>query len=176
VEALDDPVCLAAAALVGPDRLDQAGGSSVMEEEDALPDAPERSGPELIGAGAALRDAVRETPAHVVDEKVGEEIHRAVGQRGARVCRGAACDRLAGGERGCVAEGTAYLCKNGPPIRGGRRLGRGSWRGQHPHEVRKRLDVRDNGRIRLGGGPRGGGEVNRAVRRSLEDAVRSLDG
>src|SRR5438270_4953720 len=70
VEALDDLACLAAAASVRLDRIDQVGLSSVMEEEDALPDPPERSCAELIGACATLRDAVRQTRAHVVDEKV----------------------------------------------------------------------------------------------------------
>src|SRR5882762_7449584 len=145
-----------------------------MQEEDALPNTPEWSCAELVGAGATLRDAVRETSAHVVDEKVGEEFYRLVGQRATRASRGAACNRLARGERGCVAEGTAYLCENGPSIHGGRRIGRGGWRGQHPHEVGKRLDVRDHGRIRLGGGPRGRGEVKRVLGRGVEDAARSL--
>src|SRR5216684_5479171 len=174
IETLDDLVRLAAAASVGLDRLDQVGRSSVMEEEDPLPNAPERSCSELIGTRAALRDAVRETSAHVVDEKVGEELCRLVGQRAARASRGAACNRLACGERGSVAEGTAYLCENGPSIHGGRRIERGGWRGQHPHEVGKRLDVRDNGCIRLGGGPQGGGEVKRVLGRGVEDAARSL--
>ena len=61
-----------------------------MEEEDALSDAPERSGAELIRAGAALGDAVRKTFAHVMDEKVREEIRRLIGKRSARDGRGAA--------------------------------------------------------------------------------------
>src|SRR5580704_5167117 len=79
IEAVDDLICLAVLALVGLDRLHQIVGPSVMKEKDALPDAPERSCPELIGACAALRDAVRKTFTHVVDEKVREEIRSLVG-------------------------------------------------------------------------------------------------
>jgi hypothetical protein len=66
----DDPVCLAAMASVSSDSVYKVVGSSVMEEEDALSHAPQGSGSELVGASAALRDAVGETSAHVVDEKV----------------------------------------------------------------------------------------------------------
>src|SRR5580693_10744935 len=97
-----------------------------MEEKDALPNTPERSCSELIGTCATLRDAVRKTLTHVVDEEVGEEIHRLVGKRGTRVRRGTARNPLAGGERRRVAVDTTYLCENGPSIRGGRRLGRRS--------------------------------------------------
>ena len=71
-------------APVGFDSLHQIARPSVMEEKDALPDTPERSRSELIGACATLRDAVRKTSTHVVDEEVGEEIHGLVGKRGAR--------------------------------------------------------------------------------------------
>ena len=69
----DDLICLAATAPVIADGFHQVGRPSIMEEEDALSDAPERSGSELVGAGAALRDAVGEAFAHVVDEKVRVE-------------------------------------------------------------------------------------------------------
>ena len=77
-------------ALVSSDGVHQVGRPSVMEEEDALSDAPERSGSELVGAGAALRDAVGEAFAHVVDEKVREKIRRLIGKRSTRAGRGAA--------------------------------------------------------------------------------------
>ena len=70
-EARDDPIGLAPGALVVLDSLYQIACASVVEEEDALPDAPKRGGSELIGACATLRDAVRQTPAHAVDEEVG---------------------------------------------------------------------------------------------------------
>ena len=114
IETLDDLICLATVAPVGLDSLHQVGCPSVMEEEDALSDTPERSGPELIGACATLRDAVRKAFAHVVDEEVGEEIRRLVGKRSTRVRRGSAGNHLAGGKRRRVAVGAAYLCENGP--------------------------------------------------------------
>ena len=66
---LDYFIRLAANASVISDGLNEVGRSSVMEEEDALSDAPERSGSELVGSGAALGDAVGESCAHVVDRK-----------------------------------------------------------------------------------------------------------
>jgi hypothetical protein len=68
IEIFDDLVCFAAVALVISDGLHQIGCPSVMEKEDALSDAPERSGSELVGSGAALGDAVGESCAHVVDD------------------------------------------------------------------------------------------------------------
>jgi len=67
VELLNDIIGLASFAVVCSDGVDQIGRSSVMQEEDALSDAPERSGSELVRAGAALRNAVGEAFAHVVD-------------------------------------------------------------------------------------------------------------
>src|SRR6266849_1997787 len=80
IETVDDLVCLASVAPVGFDSLHQIACPSVMEEKDALPDTPERSCSELIRACATLRDAVRKTSTHVVDEEVGEEIHSLVGK------------------------------------------------------------------------------------------------
>ena len=72
-------------ALVGIDRLPQIAGASVMEEKDALPYTPKRSRSERIRAGASLRDTVRKTCTHVVDQEIGEQVHRLIGQRGARL-------------------------------------------------------------------------------------------
>ena len=112
VEMFDDLICLAAVALVGPDGVNQVGRSPIMKEEDALPDAPQESGSELIGAGAALCDAVGEAFAHVVNEKVRVKIRRLIGKRGAWTGRGAARNHRARGERGCMAVHTAYPCKS----------------------------------------------------------------
>ena len=112
-----------------------------MQEEQALPDTPERCCSELIGACATLRDAVREPSTHVVDEEVGEQIRSLVGKRDTRVRRGAAGNHLASDKRRSVAVDTTYLCEKGPSIYGGRRAGRRRRLRQHPHEVRKRLDV-----------------------------------
>src|SRR5579863_6241489 len=112
-----------------------------MEEKDALPDTPERSRSELIGARGALCDTVRKISTHVVYEQIGPEIHGLVGKRRTRNLRGTAGNHPAGGERRRVTVGTACLYEQGPPIQGGLRGGRRSGRRQHPHEVGKRLDV-----------------------------------
>ena len=67
IESVDDLVSLATAASVELDSLHQVGCPSIVQEKDALPDPPKRSRSELIGAGAALGDAIREANAHVVD-------------------------------------------------------------------------------------------------------------
>ena len=141
IETFDDLICLAARALVISDGIDQVARSSVMEEEDALSDAPEGSGSELVGAGAALRDAVGEVFAHMVDEKVGEKIRRLIGKRSTRAGRGAARNHCARGKRGCMTVRTAYLYKSAAPLLARRCGGSGSRRRQHPHEVGKRFDV-----------------------------------
>src|SRR5437868_3091185 len=48
------------------DRYAQVVGSPVVQEEDALTDAPQRSGAELAATGAALRDAVGKPVSHVM--------------------------------------------------------------------------------------------------------------
>jgi len=66
-EMFDDLICFAATALVISDGVHQVGRPSIVEEEDALSDAPEGSCAEFVGAGATLRDAVGEAFAHVVN-------------------------------------------------------------------------------------------------------------
>ena len=174
IETVDDLVRLAARAFMELDSLHQVARASVVEEKDALPNTPERSSSELIGACATLGDAVRETTAHVVDEDVGVEVHRLVGERRARDRRGAARNHLAGDKRRRVAVGAADPCENGPSIRGGRRIGRrGGW-GQHPHEVGERLDVSEGGGIDVGVARRRSREVERVVGRGGEDTAWSL--
>src|SRR6516164_6756433 len=139
IETFDDLICLAAIALVISNDFHQVGRPSIMEEEDALSDAPERSGSEFVGAGTTLRDAVGEAFAHVVDEKVGVKIRRLIGKRGARAGRGAARDLCARGKRGRMAVDTTDPCKSGASVLAGRGGGCG-W-GEHPHEVGKGFDV-----------------------------------
>src|SRR5262245_32579437 len=43
------------------DRLEQIPGAAVMQEEDALADAPQRSGTELLATSVALRNTVRQS-------------------------------------------------------------------------------------------------------------------
>jgi len=172
MEMFDDLICLAARALVISDSVYQVGRPSVMEEEDALSDAPEGSGAELVGAGAALRDAVGEAFAHVVDEKVRIKIRRLMGKRSTRAGRGAARNHRARSKRRFMAVDTAYLGKSGASLLAGRRGGSGSgWR-QHPHEVGKRFDVRDDRRVRIAGARWSCREVECVVRSGVEETPR----
>ena len=141
IEVFDYFICLAANAPVISDRLHEVGRSSVMEKEDALSDAPERSGSELVRASATLRDAIGESFPHMVDDKVRVKIRRLIGERNTRAGRGATRNLYPRGQRGCMAMDTAYLCKSGAPILAGRCGGRGSRWGQHAHEVGKGFDV-----------------------------------
>jgi hypothetical protein len=78
VEVFDDLICLAASASVSFDGVNQVAGASVVKEEDALPEAPKGSCSELVGARAALCNAIREAFAHVVDQEIGEKIRRLI--------------------------------------------------------------------------------------------------
>src|SRR5260370_11536116 len=137
----DDLICLAATALVISDGFHQVSRASIMEEEDALSDAPERSGSELVGAGPTLRNAIGQAFAHVVDNKVRVKMRGLIGKRNAWVRRGAAGNLRARGKRRCMAVDTPYLRKSGASILAGRCGGSGSGRGQHAHEVRKGFNV-----------------------------------
>jgi len=141
IEMVNDLVRLAVFAPVSLDGLHQIAGPPIVEEKNSLSDTPERSRPELIGACGTLRYAVRKASAHMVDEEIGEEIHCLVRKRGARARRRAAGNHLAGRKRRCMAVDTTYLCEKGSSIHGGRRVGRRCGRGQHSHEVGKRLDI-----------------------------------
>jgi hypothetical protein len=78
METVDNLIGLAIFAFMSFDSLYQIACSSVMEEKHALPDTPERSCSEFVGACGALCYAVRKPSTHVVDEEVGEEIHSLV--------------------------------------------------------------------------------------------------
>ena len=92
VEMFDDPVCFAAGTAVVADGLHQIGGAAIVEEKDALTEAPEGSGAELVRAGAALGYAVGEAFAHVVDEQVGIKICGLIGERDTGTGGGASGD------------------------------------------------------------------------------------
>ena len=63
------------------DRFAQVVGASVVQEEEALADAPQWRRAKLPATGAALRDAVREPVPHVMDCKVTVRLEGHVGQR-----------------------------------------------------------------------------------------------
>src|SRR5437660_1165218 len=58
VEFVDHCVRFGAVALMRLDRLQQIVGPAVMQEVDALSDAPQRRGAELISCGVTLDDAI----------------------------------------------------------------------------------------------------------------------
>jgi hypothetical protein len=64
VELIDHRICLrrpepaVAIASMGSDRVDKVARAAVVEEEDALAEAPQRGGPELVAPGRALQDVV----------------------------------------------------------------------------------------------------------------------
>src|SRR6267378_12849 len=62
-------------------RPQQVRSPSVMQEEDALPQAPQRSAAELPRTGFTLADSVRQPYPHVVNQQVGEEVDRLPVQR-----------------------------------------------------------------------------------------------
>src|SRR5262249_3959184 len=78
IEMFNDLIGLAAPALVSADGFHQIGRAAIVQEENALADTPERSGSELVWASAALRDAIGERFAHVVDEQVRPKMCRSV--------------------------------------------------------------------------------------------------
>lgn len=141
IEVFDDLIGLAAVAPVSPDSINQVGRTPIMEEEDALSDAPQRRSSELVGTGATLRNAVGQGFAHVVHQQVGEKIRSLIGKRRTRTGRGTARNHCSGGKRRCMAVHTSNLRKQVAPLFAGRRGWSGRWRTQHPHEVGKRFDV-----------------------------------
>src|SRR5262249_17893134 len=76
-----------AVALVGLDGAQQVFAASIVQEEDALAQAPQRRGAELVSAGPALRDIIRQGSAHVVDLNVAEQVGGCVAQAGRLVRR-----------------------------------------------------------------------------------------
>ena len=171
-KVLDHSIGLASRAVVLFDSLHQIGRASIVEEEDALPDTPERGSSKLIRARATLRDAIGKTFSHVVNEEVGPEVRGLVGQGSARGRGRAAGNHFAGGKRRRVAMGATNFCEGVTSVDDRRRVGRGSGRSKHAHEVGKAFDVGDDGRI---GGSRGcDRKVERVIWRSDEKTGGSL--
>src|SRR5215471_14994583 len=78
IESIDNFVSFAALALVSFYRLEQIVGTSVMKEKDALACTPKWRCAELIRSCAPLRDTVRQSLTHVVDQKIGKQVHRLI--------------------------------------------------------------------------------------------------
>src|SRR5208283_76749 len=171
IEMLDHCVRLAATALVSSDGFYQVARTPIVQEENALSDAPERRAAELVGAGAALRDTVCQRCAHVVDKKVREKIRRLIGKRHARAGGGTARDFWVRGKRWSMTMDATDLRKRGASFFTGRRGGSGSRRRQHAHEVGERLDVREDCREGTAGGGRRR-EVERVLGSCAKNAAR----
>src|SRR5271170_2839054 len=80
------------------DGIEQVRRAAIVEEENALAEAPQRRGAELVSGRGALGDAVGEIAAHVMDEQIGEEV------RGGLIHTRSDGGRR-GGQRRCVAQG-----------------------------------------------------------------------
>src|SRR6266699_2773169 len=60
------------------DGLQQIAGPAVVQEEDSLSNAPQRSAPEHVALGGALRDIVRQPGSHMMNQKIRVEVDRLV--------------------------------------------------------------------------------------------------
>src|SRR6202035_5553707 len=72
VEQTDHDIRFGTIARMCLDRGQQVAGSTIMQEEGALPGPPERCGAELPTVGRTLRNLVLEPGAHVMQSDVAE--------------------------------------------------------------------------------------------------------
>ena len=86
---------------MGFDGLHEVPGAAVVQEKDALTEAPERRGAEFAAVGDALAHIVRQIRSHVVQDEIGKGVYGDIALRGGGR-KGAA--RL---QRGSVAETAA---------------------------------------------------------------------
>jgi hypothetical protein len=75
-ESRDHRIRLRPGACVGGDGDDDVRRAAVVEEEEALPYAPEGRASELIRPGCALGDAIRQSAAHAVKREIREWVKR----------------------------------------------------------------------------------------------------
>ena len=78
VVVVDDGIGFRSTAGVLLDCFVQILGPAIMKEKDTLADAPQRSRPEFVAIGAALRHTVRQSSPHFVHSKVAERLDRHV--------------------------------------------------------------------------------------------------
>jgi hypothetical protein len=95
-------------ALVRANRLPQIRGSSVMQEEKPMSQSPQRGGAKFPGARLSLRDSIGQPWAHVMDQQVGEEIHRLVAQRSDRGIAGVERGRMTESAPGIAEKASAF--------------------------------------------------------------------
>ena len=84
--ASDGPNVAFPALLCALDRLDEVRISPIVREKDALPQTPERCGPELVALRSSLDDIVSQARSRGMNEDVGEEVYRLVTQRRPQRC------------------------------------------------------------------------------------------
>lgn len=105
VEVIDDGISLGpriiVAALVLLDCDEQICSSSVMHEEDSLPESPKWSGAELIWTSSTLHDSICEPGTQVVNQQIRIQIEFRVIERSER--RG-----VSSSQAGRVAESAAH--------------------------------------------------------------------
>src|SRR5207249_8102121 len=129
-------------ALVFLDRFQQVAGASIVKEEDALPQAPQRRGPELVALCLSLEDLVGQPRPHVVEQEIREEVDGLVVQRLDR-------DVVTRRQRRRVTESTPCAHEQAAAVadRSGatRRVSRGSGRRQESLEEGELLDRAQSG-------------------------------
>src|SRR5262245_2837280 len=119
------------------DRLDEVAGPAVVQEEQALTQAPQRRRSKFIRPRVALRDVVGQAGAHPMEQEVGIQQHRPLAQR--RAGRPPCLQGRRVAER--AADGFEELAT----AQTRRGWLRGLWRTEETHEVREPLDVAQPG-------------------------------
>src|SRR5437763_974406 len=110
-------IVVAIARGVQQDGLEQVAAAAIVQEENSLPDAPERRAAELIGTGIALDDVIRKPWPHVVYKQVREQVHGPVYEHRA-VARPTDSVRSTGLHGWSMAKRAADLLKNAPATLG----------------------------------------------------------
>jgi len=72
LEVVDYVVGFRALAGVFVNGIEEIGGAAIVEEEDALAEAPERRGAKFVSGSGALGDAIVQIRTHVMDQQIGE--------------------------------------------------------------------------------------------------------
>src|SRR5258705_1056434 len=168
------PIRLAPMAPMPPDPLHQIASPSVMQEEHPLPHAPQRRRPKLIRPRATLCNSVCQSLAHVVYQQVRIKIRLLIRKRHARAGRKPPRNHGPRGKRRRMAMRASNLRKRRLPPLARRRRSRGSRRRQHPHKIRKPLNIRKPPRARPTAAPGSSREMQRVLRSRIEQAPRRL--
>lgn len=143
-EITDYGVGFGALAGMFADSVEEIRTAAIMEQEDALTETPERRGAELVGTGAALRDAIGKICAHVMNEQVGEEVSVDLTQaRSDFRCPYRKSWSVAHGATACAKDVAAI----GDRLRAAGVGGGGAWRSQEPHEHGKLHDIAGDARV-----------------------------